>query len=66
MITIDLSNLSRFKFNADVDPRNGANRSQWIDVKDLMMNIRTRDKEVTTDPKAMEEDSFIAGGGCSV
>ena len=66
MITIDLSDLSRFKFNADVDPRNGANRSQWIDVKDLMMKIRTRDKEVTTDPKAMEEDSFIAGGGCSV
>ena len=66
MITIDLSDLSRFKFNADTDPRNGANMSQWIDVKDLMTRIKTRDKVVTTDPKAMGEDSFIASGGCSV
>ena len=66
MITIDLSDLSRFKFDADTDPRNGANMSQWIDVKDLMTKIKTRDKVVTTDPKAMGEDSFIASGGCSV
>ena len=66
MITIDLSDLSKFKFNADTDPRNGANMSQWIDVKDLMTKIKTRDKVVTTDPKAMGEDSFITSGGCSV
>jgi len=66
MITIDLSDLSKFKFNSDTDPRNGANMSQWVDVKDLMTRMKTRDKVVTTDPKAMEQDSFIAGGGCSV
>ncbi len=40
--------------------------SQWIDVKDLMTKIKTRDKVVTTDPKSMGEDSFISSGGCSV
>ena len=49
MITMDLSDLSRFKFAWDTDPRNRANRSQWIDIKDLMSKIKTKDKVVTTD-----------------
>ena len=31
-----------------------------------MVKIETRDNTVTTDPKSMEEDSFITEGGCSV
>ena len=66
-VTLDLSDLTKFRFDGETDPRNGANRSDWVPVQELMVKIESsRDKTVTTDPKSMEEDNFIKKGGCSV
>ena len=65
-VVLDLSDLTRFSFPGDQDPRNGVNRSEWMPASQLVSKIIKRDKEEITDKKEIEEDELMAKGGFSV
>ena len=65
VVTVDLSDMTKFPFPGATDPRNGANRSEWVGGHSLATKMITQD-ETIQDKHAMSQHDYMAEGGFSL
>ena len=65
VVTVDLTDMTMFSFPASSDPRNGANRSEWVGGDTLATRMVTQD-EVITDKHTITNIDYMADGGFSL
>jgi hypothetical protein len=65
VVKVDLSDMTKFPFPGATDPRNGANRSEWVGVHSLATKMVTKD-ETIQDKHAMSQQDYMVEGGFSL
>ena len=65
VVTVDLTDMTKFSFPASSDPKNGANRSEWVGGDTLATRMVTQD-EVITDKHTITNIDYMADGGFSL
>ena len=65
VVTVDLSDMTKFPFPGATDPRNGANRSEWVGGHSLATKMITQD-ETIQDKHAMSQHDYMAEGDFSL
>jgi hypothetical protein len=59
VVTVDLTDMSKFIFPAATDPRNGANRSEWIEGGTLAVKMVTEDNDIITDKNTLANIDYF-------
>ena len=62
IVTVDLTDMTKFNFPGVTDPRNGANRSEWIEGGTLATKMITEDDTITDKHTLANIDYFMEGG----
>ena len=62
VVTVDLTDLTKFTFPGMTDPRNGSNRSDWIDGVTLANKMITETETITDKNTIINMDYFDNGG----
>jgi hypothetical protein len=62
LVTVDLTDMTMFIFPGVSDPRNGANRSEWVGGDTLATKMITEDKTITDKHTLANIDYFVEGG----
>ena len=62
VVTVDLTDLTKFTFPGMTDPRNGSNRSDWIDGATLATKMITEEETITDKNTIINMDYFDKGG----